>query len=125
MFPLTISFAVLLPVSQALMLAGGATQGGTCAVTVAVEVCAPGPGSISFVAVICAVLEIVPGVVGLTMIVTVAIAPLAIGPIAHVTVPLAFAHPGEAETNVTLPGKTSFTVEPVEFDGPLFLTLIV
>src|SRR5437588_13120734 len=117
------SLALFSPCHQLTRFAGAVTQAAALAVTVAVEVLAPGPGAVSLAATE-AVLEIVPGVVGLTVIVTVAIAPLASEPIPHVTVPLACVQP-ELETNVTLPGKTSVTVEPLEFDGPLLVTLIV
>jgi hypothetical protein len=65
-------------------------------------------------------------VVGVTTIVTVALPPLAIVPIAHDTVPATWVHvpcDGVAEPNATPPGKLSVMMTPVAESGPALLAV--
>jgi len=74
-----------------------------------------------------AVLESVVATVGVTTIVTVAVAPLSSEPRAHVTVlvPAQLPCDEEEDTNVTLTGSASLVVTLVAVLGPLLLTVSV
>ena len=74
-----------------------------------------------------AVLVKVPVAVGVTLIVTVAEAPLLRLPSAHVMAGFKLQVPwlGAIDTNVTLAGSVSETVTPVAIDGPPLVTLMV
>src|SRR5437867_2908937 len=84
-------------------------------------------GSGGEVALTVAVLVIVPLLVGLTTIVLVTVAPLAMVPRSHVTVDFdGFAvQPGLADAKPAFFGRLSVTVTPVAAFGPLFVTVIV
>ena len=79
------------------------------------------------VAVTLAVLVSVPTAVGLTMMVTVAVAALASVPILHVMVVVPVQVPAVefAETSVGPAGKRSVSVTPAAEAGPLFFTVRV
>jgi hypothetical protein len=71
-------------------------------------------------------LPIVPVIVVVTTIEIVALAPLAMLPKLHVTVPPASEHVpwlGVADTYVTLGSSVSVTTTPVALSGPLFVTV--
>ena len=71
---------------------------------------------------------IVPALVGVTTIVTVACAPAASAPMAQVTVPeasLQLSPLETAEPKVTFRGSVSETVTPAAALGPLFVTVSV
>jgi hypothetical protein len=73
------------------------------------------------------VLVIVPAVAGITLTITVVLAPFDRLPRLHVTVAFTLEQPwlGVTETKVTPGGNVSVTVTPVASAGPLLLTLIV
>jgi hypothetical protein len=70
-------------------------------------------------------LLIVPGVFGITLMVTDAFPPLAMSGRLHVTVPLEFVQPADADPKLTLKGSVSVTRTPVAVSGPAFVTVIV
>jgi hypothetical protein len=75
-----------------------------------------------------ALLVITSTTVGLTTILTVAVAPLARFPTLQVTVPpdrVQLPWLGVAETKATLEGNVSVTSTPVASDGPLLVTVSV
>ena len=83
-----------------------------------------GTGSVSFAATL-AVFVSVPAAVGLTTIVTVALAVFASVPRLQLTVAVQVPWLGVAETNVTPVGTVSVKVTPVAGDGPLLVTVSV
>jgi hypothetical protein len=82
--------------------------------------------SVSFLVTL-AVLLMVPATVGVTTIVTVALAPLARVPRVQVMVlvPLQLPWLADEETNVTPEGRVSVTATPVAVLGPLLVTVMV
>jgi hypothetical protein len=95
-------------------------------VVVVVALLLPDTGSATLLVTL-AVLLNVPPAVGVTTIVTVALAALARVPRLHVTVavPLQLPCDGVVDTQVTPPGSVSVTETPVAELGPLFVTVIV
>ena len=81
-------------------------------------------GSLSFPLTL-TVLVIVPGVIGLTIIVKTLPGPFGKLPMAQVTIAPERAHPVDADRNVTPDGKRSVSTTPVASNGPLSLTIIV
>jgi hypothetical protein len=84
----------------------------------------PGSGSLGFPVTLAALLK-APTEVGITTIVTVALAPFPRLPKAQVTVVDVPLQVGVADTKVTPPSRGSVTVTPVALFGPLFLTVRV
>ncbi len=72
-----------------------------------------------------AVLTCVPFAVAVTVIVAVAVAPSAIVPRSHVTVPALFVQPADAETKLMPAGSGSLIVTFVASDGPSLVTVSV
>jgi hypothetical protein len=89
-----------------------------------VAVLFPGTGSVSLAATL-AVFVTVPAAVGVTTIVTVALAALARVPRLQLTAAVQVPWLGVAETNVTPVGTASVKVTPVAGDGPLLVTVRV
>src|SRR5687767_4786548 len=118
------SLAFPSPGYHASMFAGGVVH--TAATTRVSSLSVAGVGSFS-VAVALALFVIVPGVFGVTRIVTVAFALLLIVPRLQVTGAVPEQEPcdGVDETNVTLTGKVSVSTTLVAFDGPAFETVSV
>src|SRR3984893_10577327 len=95
----------------------------TCVVADAVLFAVLGSG---WVADTWAVFVIVPVCDGLvTLMLIVALAPLARLPTVQVTVPAEFVQPELADTKVTPAGRVSVPVLPVAADGPFFLATMV
>lgn len=93
-------------------------------VVLTVAVLFPGTGSVSLAATL-AVFVSVPAAVGLTTIVTVALAVFARVPRLQLTVAVQIPWLGVTETKVTFVGTASVKVTPVAGDGPLLVTMSV
>jgi len=93
-------------------------------VVLTVAVLFPGTGSVSLAAML-AVFVTVPAAVGMTTIVTVALAAFAKVPRLQLTAAVQVPWLGVAETNVTPVGTASVKVTPVAGDGPLLVTVSV